>query len=189
MGRQAANDAQDNFTSANNMTGGYKNAASTSINAVQPYELSQLASPTGYSSDQLAKMLTSSSQSLGGGQASAVGAGVVNAARNRNAAGVAASSDEAARTSGAQLSQNAVGVANSDAQLAQQKQAAAASSLQGMYGTNTQAVLSALGLSNAAIGQKTAADAQSATNWTAPLSAATSLAGGYMSMKGAGGSL
>jgi hypothetical protein len=127
----------------------------------------------------MAQMLTSSSQSLGGGQSSAVGAGDLMAARNRNAAGVAASADDSARDAMATQSKNALGVDTASTNLANQRQQDAASGLQNLYNTNTQAVLSSLGLSNAAIGQLTAANAQSASNWQAPLADASNIASGY----------
>ncbi len=102
------------------------------------------------------------------------------AARDRNAAGVSSTSDDVARNAMKQQSTNALGVDTASTNLANQRQSDAATGLSNLYNTNTSAVLSSLGLSNAAIGQLTAANAQSATNWQAPLADATSVASGYV---------
>jgi len=181
MGRQAATDSQNNYTAANTRAAGYSTAAGADSAAITPYLTKNLTNPAGYSPSQMAQMLTASSQSLGGSEAAAMGTGNIMAAHDRSAAGVSAAADQSARDAMKQQSTNALGVDTASTNLANQRQADAATGLQNLYGTNTQAVLSALGLSNAAIGQLTAANQQSATNWTAPLADASSIATGYAS--------
>jgi hypothetical protein len=181
MSRQASTDAQNNVTAANNRATGYGTAAGADSAAITPYYQRNLTNPQGYTPAQAAEMLTSSSQSLGGSEAAAFGTGNLMAARDRNAAGVASTADDVARNAMKQQSTNALGVDTASTNLANQRQADAASGLSNLYNTNTQAVLSSLGLSNAAIGQLTNANQQSASNWMAPLQDATSIATGYAS--------
>ena len=179
MGRDAASSATKNITTANTNASGYQAAAGGDSSALTPYYTKNLIAPQGYSPAETAQMLTSSSQSLGGGQSAEMGQGNLMAARDRNAAGVSAGSDEVARDAMKQQSQNALGVQTASTNLADQRQSDAASGLSSLYNTNTSALLSSLGLSNSAISALTAANAQSATNWTTPLNDATSVASSF----------
>lgn len=96
--------------------------ATNAYNTVNPI-YSKLATGTvGYTPQQKADELTASSQSGGGGVASAVGQGGLLAARTGNAGGAAAALDDASRNAVAQQSSDSLGVANRSADLATQNQ-------------------------------------------------------------------
>jgi hypothetical protein len=179
MGRDAKAAANTNIASADTRASGYGTTAGTDSSAITPYFQRNLVNPSGYTPAQTAQMLTSSSQSLGGSTAAALGSGDLLAARDRNAAGVSSVGDDVVRNAMKQQSTNALGVDTASTNLANQRQSDAASGLSSLYNTNTSALLSSLGLSNAAIGQLTAADEQSSSNWKVPLQAATSVAAAY----------
>lgn len=158
MAKGAAKDAFQNVGTADANAGNFSNRGTASWNAAFPELQQQASAPTGFTGQQLADMNTANSQSVGGGQAAAVGQGNLMAGRTRNAGGFGAALDQSAQNAGKQLSQNAVGIQNANAELAQSKQQNALRELGSLYGTNTQGLNDMLGQSNNAIGQATAAD-------------------------------
>jgi len=70
----------------------------------------------------------------------------LNAMRTRNTGALSGVLDQAARTKQQQLSENALNVQNQSARLAQQKRASALGGLQGLYGTDVNAQLKAMGI-------------------------------------------
>lgn len=184
MARDASSEAKANSTTDNALQSTYGDTASTAVGSVLPYYEQQLVNPTGYTPAQKASMLTASSQSLGGGQSAAVGAGNLMAARTRNAGGFGAALDASSRDAGRTLSQNALGVQNSDATLEQQKQAAAASGLSSLYSTAAGDTLGAANASTAAINAQTSADQATTQAWQGPVDAAI---GGISSAAGGAG--
>ena len=93
-------------------------------------------------------MNTASTQTLGGGQASAVGQGGLLAARTGNAGGAAAAIDAASQQAGQTNSQDMLGVANNNANLMQKQQQEGIAGLNSIYDTGTQASISALNTAN-----------------------------------------
>ena len=104
----------------------------------------------GFTPQQSANMLTASGQSLGGGQAAAVGQGALMQARTGNAGGYASAIDDAARQAGVQQSQNALGIQDQSAMLAHQNQLAGLQGLSGLNAQGTQGAISALNTANSA---------------------------------------
>jgi hypothetical protein len=110
-----------------------------------PQLQTEAAHPQGFAPTDLAAMNTAGQQSAGGGQASAVGAGALKAARTGNAGAADAAIGEAARTQGQTLSKAALGTQMANAELKQKQQQAGLSGLESLYGTNTGASVGALG--------------------------------------------
>lgn len=158
MAKGATHAAIGNVGTANSNANQFSGRGTSAWNAAFPELQQNATNPTGFSNQQLANMNTANSQSVGGGQAAAMGQGNLMAGRTRNTGGFGAALDESARGAGRQLSQNAVGIQNANAQLAQQKQQSALSELGGLYGQNVQGLNDMLGQSNNAIGQWTNAD-------------------------------
>lgn len=183
MGRDASNEAKQQLGTANNYAGTFGTTASTALKPLQSYEKNQLTNPTGYSPAELADMLTKSSQSLGGSQASAVGAGALAASRNRNSAGYTTALDDSARNAMKQQSENALGISGQDAALKQQKQQQAASSLNNIYDSSMQGTLNALGVGNGSINAQTNADQATTGLWQPVLTAAMGGASNFFKPK------
>jgi hypothetical protein len=160
MAKGAAKAAMTTNNTATNNAGTFSNRGGQAWSAAFPELAHQANNPTGFSDQQLANMNTANSQSVGGGQAAAVGQGNLMAGRTRNAGGFGAALDQSAQNAGKQLSQNAVGIQNANAELAQNKQQNALRELGSLYGTNTQGLNDMLGQSNAAIKNWTDADAE-----------------------------
>jgi len=126
----------------------YGNATGQSANAygtLAPQLNSMVTNPMGYTPTQKANMLTSSSQSIGGSVAGAVGEGNLEAARTNNAGGYSAALDASARQGQVQNSVNALGVQNADAQLAHQNQLFGLHGLDDIYHGANSTALGALG--------------------------------------------
>lgn len=179
MSRQASKNAQDNFSAATAKSNQYGADASKSLGAVQPFLQKELTNPTGYDPSTMARLMTSSEQGLGGATSAVNGTGALMAARNRNAAGLAPALDESARAAMRQGSQNTLGIQADSANLANQKQQTAATGLQSLYGTNTQAVLNALGAGTNAVNAENTADAQTQSTWMTPLTSGMNAAASY----------
>lgn len=100
----------------------------------------------GYTPTEMNNQLVAGEQGAGGANSGITGQANLEAARTRNAGGFAGALDEAARDKGRTLSQNALGVANKSADLGEKKQQFAQGELGSIYGTDTNAMLHAMGL-------------------------------------------
>ena len=154
MGRDAASEASQNVKTGQQYSGNLMQGGQGIFNTIAPALTAQ--AQNGIAPADKAAMNTASQQSLGGANASAAGQGALMEARTRNAGSAAPAIEESARNAMRQGSQNAVGI---EAQNYAAKQAGL-QGLQGLYGTNTNAALNALGLSTNAVNAQTAADAQ-----------------------------
>jgi hypothetical protein len=126
---------------------GNQGAAASQINSVLTPQLEkQATNPTGYNPTDLNSMLVASQQGAGGANSGITGQANLTAARTRNAGGFTNALDEAARVKNRQLSQNALGIQNQNANVKLDQQQSAQKALQGLYGTDTSAQLSAMGL-------------------------------------------
>jgi hypothetical protein len=114
--------------------------------------------PTGYTPAETNNMLVAGEQGAGGATSGITGEGAQMAAKTRNAGGYGAALDQAARDKTQALSNNALGVANKSANLAQEKQQSAQGKLAGLYGTDTSAMLSSMGLQTGDINAEINAD-------------------------------
>lgn len=148
MARGAQNQAKQTFQESQNVFHGQGDKSQADYNALFPALTKEATNPQGYMPGDLAAMNTASQQSLGGATAGAVGEGDLAGARTRNAGSFAPALDESVRSGERQLSQDAVGIQGQNANLKQAQQQAGLQGLQGLYGTNTNAMLGALGLGN-----------------------------------------
>jgi len=142
------NAAQGQLGTENNLFGAEQGNANALYSKLFPTLSAEATNPQGYGPTDLAAMNTASQQSVGGSTAGAVGEGNLTAARTRNSGGFAPALDESVRSGQRQLSENAVGIQGENAKLKQAQQQAGISGLTGLYGTNSDAMLKALGLGN-----------------------------------------
>lgn len=127
------------------------NQAQQNYNPLHTFFSNELNNPQGFSPQDMANMLSSSNQSLGGSNAGAVGNLATMAARSGNAAGLATAQDQSARNNAKIASQNALGIQGQNAELKQKQQQAGAQGLNSLYGENLASSLKSLGLSDEAI--------------------------------------
>lgn len=142
---------------------------------------SEANNPTGYTPQEENNMLVAGEQGAGGANSGITGQANLTAARTRNAGGYGAALDEAARIKGRQLSQNALDVKNKSAELAQEKQGNAQKALAGIYGTDTDAMLKAMGLVPEDVNAAANADK---TGWVQDVAQLGSMIGGLGGAKG-----
>jgi hypothetical protein len=102
--------------------------------------------PVGYSPTDLNSQLVASQSGAGGANAGVMGEAKLAGARTRNAGGYTAALDEASRNKGRQESQGSLNIASNNAGLKQKQQQFAQGQLSGLYGTDTNAMLKAMGL-------------------------------------------
>lgn len=109
--------------------------AAGALNTINPIYSEMATGTMGLTPDQKASALTASSQSAGGGMASAVGQGGLLAARTGNAGGATAAIDDAARSAEVANSKNALDVQNQSNTIARQNQAQGLAGLNSIYDT------------------------------------------------------
>ena len=123
---------------------------------IQSFLLPQLEreaqNPTGFSSAQLGSQLSALESGAGGSNSGIVGQGALNTARTRNTAGMSNVLDQAARDKAQAFSQGSLGIQNQNANLEQEKQQSALSQLGGMFGSDTNAAMNALGTATGGAG-------------------------------------
>lgn len=168
-------------TTAGNTATQEQSNANQINSTLMPYEEQQLEHPTGYSPEQLNDMLVGSQQGAGGADSGITGEANLESARTRNTSGFSNALDKAARTKEQNLSENTLGIQNQNSQLEQQKQEQAAGSLQGLEGTDTNAMLSSMGIQNEDINSAIQADK---TGWVQNMDSTISALGD--AAKGAG---
>lgn len=169
MGRDTANSAMNNSSTAQGLSKGYATAANNNASILTP-TLNQMAThPQGFGSQTMANMNTAAQQSIGGATAGTVGQGNLQAARTNNAGGFAPMAAQAAHDATSQLSDAALGVQNRNAMLQEQQRGQGIAGLEGQYQTNVGAGENALGLSTSALGAATAAQNQTLGSWMSPL--------------------
>lgn len=167
MGRGAAAAATRNTEAGAGQNATYFNQGQDAFNTVFPQLVNQ--ANQGLSPADKASLNTASQQSLGGTNASAVGAGGLAATRTRNAGAMAPALAAAAQSAQRQNSANALGTEGKSIAMKQ----AALSALEGLYGTSSGAGNQALQGSNQALEQWNKADA----NTQAWMKMVTDLAG------------
>jgi hypothetical protein len=120
-------------SSAQNAATTAQGQSTAAYGAMNPIYTQMATNPQGYTPQQSANMITQSGQSLGGGQAAAVGAANLMTARTGNAGGYGVDLDAAARTAGRQQSANSLDVATQSAQLQRAQQAQGLAGLNSIY--------------------------------------------------------
>lgn len=142
-GAKRANQSADEASAYGSNLGG---RASGIESTLQPTLMQDIANPQGYGTAGLAQMNTAAQQSAGGSTAGAVGSGFRRAARTGNAGGFDAAAAESARSGQREASQRATEIAGSNERLKQEQRSSAIRGLQGLYGTDLEGSLKAMGL-------------------------------------------
>ncbi|GAA3758431.1 hypothetical protein [Terriglobus aquaticus] len=126
------------------------NTANRSLGQISPLLATELTGSDGYTPTQLSDLYTGAAQSSGGGQAAAVGAGNLFAARDNNAGGFGASIADAARMAGDRNASTALQIQNQNTGLENQRQQSALSQLSDLYTSSDQQANSYLNTANQA---------------------------------------
>lgn len=169
-GKTAANVGAQEGASANQIASG-----------LIPGLESEATNPTGFTPTEMNNELVAGEQGAGGANSGITGQANLTAGRTRNAGGYGAALDEAARIKGRQLSQNSLNVQNESDKLAQEKQKNAQGALAGLYGTDTKAMLDAMGLVPSDVNAAANADK---TGWVQDVTdLGNMLSGGYKAYK------
>lgn len=106
----------------------------------------QAQNPVGYSPTDLNSQLVASQSGAGGANSAIAGEAGLAGARTRNGSGFTAALDESSRNKGRQESMGNLNIASKNAGLKQEQQQSAQQQLGGLYGTDTSAMLKAMGL-------------------------------------------
>jgi hypothetical protein len=151
MARAAQSQASNLQSTAAGNAANYGSTASGIQSNLLPFLTRELNSPQGYSQQDITSMLSQAEGGAGGATSGVTGQANLEAARTGNTGGFQSALDSAARSrqqAGASASE---GIAANDANLKQSQQQQAAQSLQGLYGANTNALMSSLGLQSQGI--------------------------------------
>ena len=131
---------------ASSTAAGYgSNAAGINANLL-PFFTRELEHPEGYTQAQTGAMLGAAEGGAGGATAGINTEANLASARNRNSGGFSGALDDAARQKDKALAATSEGIAANNADLQEQQRQEAASGLQRMGETDTQAQLKAMGL-------------------------------------------
>lgn len=152
MSNPAGDDAA-NAIGTNKAFATTKQADANAANAnLFPFLNSEITNPPGFGDDTVSKMKTEGGESVASGLGQATEAAQLFGSRTGNTASTPGIIDAASRNAMKANSDNALGVdiANAKAKLGQQQ--AGAAGLSGQYNADTQAALSAMGLTNQAVG-------------------------------------
>ena len=131
--------------------GQYGSNASAEGAQLNPFFSSEMKARHGFDPTQTNEMLTAAEAGAGGATGGATGLLMNNAARTGNATGVTKSLDEMARDRSKAAAGASEGIAAQDVLGAKQLNQQGAQGMQGLYGTNTSAQLSAMKDENAAL--------------------------------------
>ena len=131
---------------ASSVGAGYAGQAQDIYSEFIPMLRREAAGGMGLTPTQKSQELTAAEQGAGGAAGSISGQAGLTAARTRNSAALSGVQDAAARAKTQAASQANLGIENESTNLANARQQAALGQLQGLYGTNVNAQLGAMGL-------------------------------------------
>lgn len=129
----------------------YGGQAGGLYSSLAPALTAEAFNPQGFGAANLAKMNTSSQQSLGGSNAGVTGQAGLEAARTRNIGGTTAALDASSQAGQRQNSENAIGTDLENAKLQQTQTQEGLNGLNSLYGTNVNAEMGEQGISNQAL--------------------------------------
>jgi hypothetical protein len=133
---------------------GNANAAGAALTPFYRYEMN---AQHGFNPQQQQELLNAQAAPLAGSAATAAGQARSEAARTRNTSGFSAGLDEAARMRNAAMGQAGADVASADVMGAKQLNQAGAAGMAGLYNTDTDAMLKAMGIQTGDINAQTEA--------------------------------
>jgi hypothetical protein len=128
--------SQNQLNTTNTAAANDQSTANSLYGQVQPILQAEATNPQGFSATDLNNMTTASNQTLGGGQAAAVGQAGLAANRTGNTGATSAVIDQAQRNSDQQQSANNLGIQNANAALKQTQQQEGIGGLSSLYGSN-----------------------------------------------------
>ena len=144
--RSAQNQAGQATNQAFSTVGKYGANAGQIGGAVVPTLERDVTNAPGFNPTDLNAMLVGGEQGAGGAASGVTGQAGLEAARTRNSGATSSVLDQAMRRKGQILSQNALDVQGANAKLKTQQRSQALSGLEGMYGTDVNAQLKAMGI-------------------------------------------
>jgi hypothetical protein len=146
--RGATGQAKTQGQNAGAVAGQSQSNANQIYSSLVPGLIRQAQTPQGFTAQQMNTATTAAGEAAGGANAALTGEGRLAALRSRTAGGTSAALDEAARAKNRSLATSAQDLQLANARLGLQRQAQAQQQLQGLYGTNTNDMLRAMGLQN-----------------------------------------
>jgi hypothetical protein len=158
--RGATSQAKTQGQQAGAVAGQSQANANQLYSSVVPGLIRQAQTPQGLTAGQLNTATTASQEAAGGANATATGEGRLAALRTRTAGGYPAALDEAARAKGRTLATNAQDLQLTNARLGLQRQQQAQNQLVGLYGTNQNDMLRAMGIQDQDLNTQLAAGRQ-----------------------------
>ena len=162
-------------------TGAGYGAGAAGINAqLLPFLTRQLNNPQGYTQQQTGSMLGAAEGGAGGSTAGLTTEANLAEARDRNSGGFSGALDQAAREKDKALAGTSEGIAAKSANLAQEQQQNAATDLDRMQTTDTDAQLKAMGL----VAPDVNAQSNASSDWFKDLSSVVGDAGGIAKLAG-----
>jgi len=144
--RAATNQASQGAAGAAASGGLFSGLASQSRNSLFPFLQQELNAQHTLTPQQEGEMMTSAAGGAGGADSALSGDAALRAARTRNTAGMSGLEDSIARAKEQALAKTGEGIAAKDVMLTQGNKQNAARGLQGLYGTDTSAMLRSMGL-------------------------------------------
>ena len=144
--RSAQNQAGQATNQAFSTAGNYGSKAGQIGGAVIPTLERDVTNAPGFNPTDLNAMLVGGEQGAGGAASGVTGQAGLEAARTRNSGATSSVLDQAMRRKGQILSSNALNVQGENANLKQKQRSQALSGLEGIYGTDVNAQLKAMGI-------------------------------------------
>lgn len=155
MSKGSAKAASSNSGIGDSYSQGYQNLGTGIQESELPFLQNELSNPQGFGQQTVSQMQTAGGQATAGALGAGNEAARLQASRTGNAAAIPGIIDASARNAMQQQSNNVLGIDQQNALLKQQQQQEGSSGLEKMYGTDVNAALQSLGLSNQAIGDWT----------------------------------
>lgn len=146
--RQLKKQATANAAEAGTAAGGYGSSATNENAELTPVLTQELKAKHGFDPSQINELLTAAGAGAGGATSALAGDAGLEAARTRNASGFTKSLDEVARDRAKAAAGSSEGIAAQDVMGAKALNQEGAAGLQGLYGTNVNAQLKAMGQQN-----------------------------------------
>lgn len=148
LDRAASNAAKSAASNASNVASTEEGNANAAQATLAPFYRQEMQTQHGFDPAQTNELLNYAEQGAGGANSGIVGQGNSEAARTRNTSGFSSALDQASRDRQKAMSNASLGVGMADVQGAKQLNQEGAAGLSGLYGTDSSAMLKAMGLQN-----------------------------------------
>jgi hypothetical protein len=151
MARQQTKQANQLFGESQQQAAGANANATAAYNQLFPAYSAEASNPTGFGASGLAATNTAAGESAAGSGARARGEAALSATRTRNAGGYTAGADAAGREAAVNQSDAALQSTVANEKLKQVQKQQGLAGMAGLYNTNVEEALRAMGLSSQAI--------------------------------------